>query len=364
MDILVINAGSTSVKLTRFTNHQRVLEEKFPADAPADRTLRAFCDSQIPEVVAHRVVHGGADLSETVFINDSIAAQIDRLSELAPLHNPFASRWIAASRRLWKSVPGAAVFDTGFFADLPPVAAHYALPRDLSERYGIRRYGFQGIAHQAMWQSWCEIHPELERGGRLISLQLGGGASAAAIDQGRPIDTSMGFSPLEGLIMATRSGDLDPGIILFLVRKLGDGAADIDTVEKILNRESGLLGLSGGRTADMKELLSHPSVLAREAVSAYCYRAKKYVGAYLAALGGADGIVFGGGVGENAAGVRSHILEGLEPFGIHLDTNRNATHSDSPVQISTTRSPIGVWVLPVDEALVIAREVEALAATR
>ncbi|SCZ55640.1 acetate/propionate family kinase [Thiohalomonas denitrificans] len=364
MDILVVNAGSTSVKLTRFTDHQRVHDDKFPGDARAEEVLPEFCDGRIPKMVGHRVVHGGAALSQPVFIDDSVAAQIDRLSELAPLHNPFASRWIAASRRLWKDVPAVAIFDTGFFADLPSVAARYALPRDLGERYGIRRYGFHGIAHQAMWQSWCEIHPELERGGRLISLQLGGGASAAAIDRGRPIDTSMGFSPVEGLIMATRSGDLDPEIVLFLARKLGDSAAAIDSVERILNQESGLLGLSGGCSADMEELLSHPSVLAGEAVSAYCYRAKKYVGAYLAALGGADGIVFGGGVGENAATIQNRILEGLEPLGICLDKERNAVRSDAPLQISARESLTDVWVVPIDEARVIARKVEKLATTR
>jgi acetate kinase len=305
------------------------------------------------DAVAHRVVHGGRKLTNSCLIDESVEEEISRLSTLAPLHNPVALSWIRLCRDfLGKNVPQIAVFDTAFYASLPEVAATYALPRDLCQKYGLRRYGFHGLAHQAMWKRWKQIHSELKEGGRIITLQLGAGCSATAIDGGRPRDTSMGFSPLEGLVMATRAGDLDPSLLIYLQREHGWTP---DEIEDMLNRASGLLGVSQV-SSDMRVLLEMDSSEAQLAVALYCYRVRKYIGAYLAVLGGADAILFGGGVGENSASVREAILQGMEWCGIELDTQANAATKAYERRITTINSAIEVWVVLVDESTLLAEE--------
>ena len=365
MSVLTVNAGSSSVRLAAFAPEEaelraRGVERHDLGAGPPGELLAAFVARHLParpRLVAHRVVHGGARLTSTRRIDAGVEAEIERIAPLAPLHNPVALAWIRAAREvLGADVPQVAVFDTAFYAQLPVVAATYALPRELSTRHGLRRYGFHGLAHQALWSRWRELRPDVPDGGRVISFQLGAGCSVTAIDRGRPLDTSMGFSPLEGLVMATRSGDVDPGLVTFLQRVEGLSAADM---ERLLNESSGLLGVSG-LSGDLRLLLAADDPRARLAVQLYCYRARKYLGAYLAVLGGADAILFGGGVGENAAVVRAGILDGLDWARIRLDAAANTAAVGREGRISAADSGIEAWVIAVDEAHILAQE--ALAA--
>jgi acetate kinase len=309
------------------------------------------------EAIGHRVVHGGAHFREATPIDEAVIEAIEAASQLAPLHNRPALAAIEAARARAGSIPMVASFDTAYYADLPEVAALYALPRDLSERLGIRRYGFHGLAHHYMVERYRALRPDVERP-RLITLQLGNGCSATASVDGRPLDTSMGFTPLEGLIMGTRPGDLDPAIPLFLAQR---GGFSLDQIEALLNNESGLRGLSG-RSNDMRDLLQAEAdgdERAALAVEAFCYRVRKYAGAYLAVLGGADALVFGGGIGEHSAAVRQRICAGLRWAGLALDTEANDRESGKDRRISAAGSGIEAWVVAVDEAAVIAKEVVA-----
>jgi acetate kinase len=359
--VLTVNAGSSSVRLAAFEAGAgelrpcgTVRHETGPAQ-PVE-LLTAFVEQHLterPQRVAHRVVHGGMLLTSARWLDTQVEAEIERLVPLAPLHNPAALAWVRACREvLGVNVPQLAVFDTAFYAQLPAVAATYAVPWQIAERHGLRRYGFHGLAHQALWSRWRELHPDLPEGGRLISFQLGAGCSVTANSRGRPRDTSMGFSPLEGLVMATRSGDIDPALVTYLQRAEGLSNVDID---RLLNERSGLLGVSG-LSGDMRILLSGDDPRARLAVALYAYRARKYLGAYLAVLGGVDGIVFGGGVGEHAAAVRAAILEGMAWAGIRLDAAANAATLGREGRISEAGSAIEAWVIPVDEARVLAQE--------
>lgn len=360
MVMLTVNAGSSSIRLTAFEHEpgrlERVAADRVAFDQrdPRER-LQWFMERHgIPRFtsVVHRVVHGGANLIEPQRVNRHVEAEIERSSEIAPLHNRRALRWIHACEDVMGTeVPQVVVFDTAFFASLPAVAATYALPRELNERHGLRRYGFHGIAHQAMWRRWRALHPAA-RTARVITLQLGAGCSMTAIRDGVAVDTSMGFSPVEGLVMATRSGDVDPGLLPFLQRV---EALSLSQLELLLNQGSGLLGLSGV-SGDMQQLLALDTEEARLAVDVYCYRARKYLGAYLAVLGGADAIVFGGGVGENTPLVRARILAGAEWCGLRLDTERNEGTVGHEGRITADDSAIEAWVLPVDEATVMAEE--------
>lgn len=350
MEILTVNVGSSSVKLDRFDGRARPPRHIASLRPPPGSAPLA--DIPAPELIVHRVVHGGP-LAQPVRIDAAVEAQIQACSPTAPLHNPPALAMIRACRqRFGDAVPQVAAFDTAFFADLPPVAQTYALPRQLVEAHGIRRYGFHGLAHQALWRSW-QAHTG--RGGRIVTLQLGAGCSAAAIADGRPLDTSMGYTPLEGLVMATRSGDIDPGLLLYLQQAAGlDGAQ----MQDLLTERSGLLGLAG--SADMRALLADPSPAATHAIDVYCQRVRKYIGAYAAVLGGLDGIVFGGGVGEHAPQVRAAVLTDMEWLGIHLDTAANAQATRPASRISTAGSACEVWVAAVDEAAELARAGQAL----
>jgi acetate kinase len=356
MIVLTINSGSTSVKLAAFEQaapneplRQRLREQLSASGAQALEVLRpvlAQIDLRELAVVAHRVVHGGTRFVQPVRIDTTVEAALRELGELAPLHNPVALRWIDAARQLCPpAVRQVAAFDTAFFAALPRLAHEYALPASAGAALGVRRYGFHGLAHEAMWRRWCELQSQPARGGRIITLQLGGGCSAAAIEHGRPLDTSMGFSPLEGLVMATRSGDVDAAIVPFLARRL---KRTPDAVIDLLNHESGLLGVSG-RSSDLRELLADDCERARFAIELYCYRVRKYVGAYFAVLGGCDGVVFGGGVGEHSAEIRERILGPLEFLGIKLDDAANAAARGQEALISRPDSRTAVRVIPVDE---------------
>jgi acetate kinase len=302
--------------------------------------------------MAHRVVHGGTRFTAPVRIDSSVSAAIRELSDLAPLHNPKALEWIeAACCVAGPDVAQVAVFDTAFFASLPRVAAEYAIASRYGVDQGVRRYGFHGLAHEALWRRWSQLHPDLPLGGRVITLQMGGGVSAAAIERGKPLDTSMGFSPLEGFVMGTRSGDIDPAVVPYMEKRLRKTS---DEIIALLNRESGVSGLSGGVT-DLGKLAADPAAHAQFAVDLYCYRARKYIGAYLAVLGGCDGIVFGGGVGEHVPAVRQRILTGMGWAGVEIDATANDAARGQEARIDTSRLPVRVHVVPVEEEGVLAR---------
>jgi len=366
--ILTVNTGSSSVRLAVFVraaagHMTRVAEERHEDDDMGSaRLLRGFMrrhDIGQPDIIAHRVVHGGARFTAPCRIDQDVESEIARLAPYAPLHNPRALAWIRACREIFG--PGAAqaaVFDTTFYAALPPVACTYAIDAVLAGRHALRRYGFHGLAHQAMWRRWRELAPEIAAGGRVISLQLGAGCSITAILNGAPQDTSMGFSPLEGLMMATRCGDLDPGLVTYLQR--AEGLSPQDT-ENLLNEQSGLLGVSGV-SSDMRLVLGSTEPRARLAVNLYCYRIRKYIGAYIAVLGGVDAILFGGGVGEHLARVRAQVLDGMEWTGVVLDHEANAVTTGIENRISRSDSRVAIWVVPVDEASILAREAVAVVA--
>ena len=363
MKILTVNTGSSSVRLAAFVRHVEKLTElasvREDSGGEPEDTLQEFVQTHKlakVNVVVHRVVHGGRRFTSPCLIDRDVEREIERLAPLAPLHNPVALKWIrGASGVFGAHTPQVAVFDTAFFTHLPTVAQTYAIPHQLTEKYALRRYGFHGLAHQAMWQKWQSLQSEAAGGGKVVSVQLGSGCSITAIDNGLPRDTSMGFSPLEGLMMATRLGDVDPGLTTFLQRQEGLTAAQLD---RMLNEQSGLLGVSGA-SADMRELLESQDDLSHLAVEIYCYRVRKYIGAYLAVLGGANAITFGGGVGENLPTVRERILGGMEWCGIEIDLEKNRS-STGPSCISTANAEIEVWVIPVDEAELLAREAVAV----
>lgn len=367
MIVLTVNTGSSSTRLAAFSMPALArLAEAATALSSArgpgldpigepQALLRAFLDRHALRdvvAVAHRVVHGGARLTAPCRVDEAVETEIRRLAPLAPLHNPIALEWIHAARAvLGPDVPQIAVFDTAFYAPLPEVARRYAVPRALAAKHGLRRYGFHGLAHEAMWRRWRALRPDVPEGGRVVSLQLGAGCSMTAVRDGRPLDTSMGFSPTEGLMMATRSGDVDPGLITYLQRHEG---LTPEATERLLTRESGLLGVAG--EADMQALLARDDADARLALDMYCQRARKYLGAYLAVLGGADAILFGGGVGEHAPFVRGKILADMEWAGVALDAQANRTAVGAEARLSRPQSRTDIWAIPVDEAVILAQQ--------
>jgi acetate kinase len=310
------------------------------------------------EAVGHRVVHGGERFVHSVRIDDEVLRGIEANIDLAPLHNPHNLRGIQATRAaLGAGVPQVAVFDTAFHHTLPEHAYLYAIPYSLYRRYRLRRYGFHGTSHRYVAFRYRALTGRTREQTRIITLHLGNGASACAIDRGDSVDTSMGFTPLEGLVMGTRSGDLDPAILDYLASKEG---LTLPEIESLLNKQSGLLGISG-LTNDMRDLLAeaeeHDDRRARLAIDLFCYRIRKYIGAYLAALGGADAIVFTGGIGENASPIRAQVCRGLEWAGLTLDEARNGEVARGREGlISTDGSRLKAWVIPTDEELLIARD--------
>lgn len=303
--------------------------------------------------VGHRVVHGGPVFDAPVRVTDEVLQQIRELSELAPLHNPANVTGIEQAERAFPGVPQVAVFDTAFFAGLPAVAATYALDRTVAAKFRIRRYGFHGTSHHYVSGRAAEFLHRNPSGLNQIVLHLGNGASVSAQRGGRPVETSMGLTPLEGLVMGTRSGDIDPGVLTYLMRV---GGYDADGLDDLLNRRSGLLGLAGA--SDFRDLLARIEKgdgNADLAVDIYAHRIRKYIGAYLAVLGGTDTVVFTAGVGENVPLVRARALAGLDRLGIQLDPARNQARSDGPRVISPDGAPVTVLVVPTDEELAIAR---------
>jgi acetate kinase len=306
--------------------------------------------------IGHRVVQGAGLFTRPTLITADVLAKIEGLTELAPLHNPAAVAGIRAALEVFgQDTPNYAVFDTAFHSTLPEHAYTYALPHALAEKHKIRRYGFHGTAHEYMLQQYARAQGIPTTEANIITLQLGNGCSATAIKAGRSIDTSMGFTPLEGLVMGTRSGDLDPEIVGYLAEKEG---ATITEIADLLNTKSGLLGISA-RTSDMRDLLTlmQTDHRASLAVEIFCYRVQKYIGAYMAALGGADGLVFGGGIGENAPLIRARICEPLAWCGLQLDAARNGDIVGKAGVISGDRSRVAVYVVPVDESLLIGQHI-------
>jgi acetate kinase len=308
-----------------------------------------------PDAAGHRVVHGGRKFTASVAIDDAVLGDLEALCDLAPLHNPAAVSGIRAARKiLGATTPMVAVFDTSFHHGIPEYAANYAIPYELSRKHNIRRYGFHGLAHEYDVARYADLNGKQIAGINAVVMHLGNGCSASAIRNGRSVDTSMGFTPLEGLVMGTRSGDLDPALVSYLARKENVDAAE---VESWLNNRSGLLGVSG-LSSDMRELAAayNDNPRARLAVDLFCYRARKYIGAYLAALGGAEALIFSGGIGENSALVRKLICGGMEWFDLHLDVAANDAVIGRDGCISTADSRLQIFVIHTDEEATIARE--------
>ena len=321
---------------------------------------------QIPDIqsladihaVGHRVVHGAEQFTKSTIITDAVIRGIEDCIDLAPLHNPANLKGINAARELLGAgIPAVVVFDTSFHSTMPETSFLYAIPYQLYRRHRIRRYGFHGTSHRYVAYRYRQLLGTKREDVNIVTVHLGNGCSAALIRGGNSIDTSMGFTPLEGLMMGTRSGDMDPAIVDFIAAKEGLTAQE---VEMLLNKQSGLLGVSG-LTNDMRELLDEEREnndrRARLAIEIFCYRTRKYIGSYLAASGGADAIIFTGGIGENSAEIRRRICEGLEWMGLELDSERNAAHTDGREGlISRDGSRLAAYVIPTDEELLIARD--------
>jgi acetate kinase len=310
--------------------------------------------------VGHRVVHGGERFSKPTLIDDQVVAAVEALVPLAPLHNPANLEGIAVARRLFPELPQVAVFDTAFHQTMPPVAYTYAVPRSWLTDHHVRRYGFHGTSHAYVARTAAAALGRRVEDVNVIVLHLGNGASAAAVRGGFSVDTSMGLTPLEGLVMGTRSGDLDPAVHIHLHRSLGWSLEEID---RLLNRESGLKGLAGANDfREIERLRAEGDEAATLAFDVYCYRIRKYVGAYSAVLGTVDAVVFTAGVGENGPEVRAAALSGLTALGIEVDPGRNAGPVSGPTRISSDSSAVAVLVVPTDEEYEIARQ--ALEVTR
>ncbi|MDG5486539.1 acetate kinase [Mycolicibacterium gadium] len=364
--VLVLNSGSSSLKYAVVDSDsgdtiadgivERIGDDGGVPDHAA--ALQVVFDELADDMaglvaVGHRVVHGGPDLYRPTLVDDSLIAKLEELSPLAPLHNPPALLGIEVARKALPDFPHVAVFDTAFFHDLPPAAATYAIDRDIAAQWNIRRYGFHGTSHQFVSEQAAEFLGVPLDSLRQIVLHLGNGASASAIVGGRPVDTSMGLTPMEGLVMGTRSGDIDPGIITYLSRT---AEMSVEDIESMLNRRSGMLGLGGEidfRVVHQRIESGDPA--AQLAYDVYIHRLRKYIGAYLAVLGSADVITFTAGVGENDAAVRRDALSGMSALGVELDEELNAEPSRVPRRISAESSGTTVLVIPTDEELAIAR---------
>jgi acetate kinase len=363
--VLVLNSGSSSLKYAVVEADsgdmvaegivERIGDGEVPDHAAALRAVFDELADDMAELVAvgHRVVHGGPDLYEPTLVDDALIAELNDLSALAPLHNPPAVLGIEVARKALPELPHVAVFDTAFFHDLPPAAATYAIDRDIAERWHIRRYGFHGTSHQYVSeQAAVFLGVPLDTLSQIV-LHLGNGASASAIVGGRPVDTSMGLTPMEGLVMGTRSGDIDPGVITYLWRA---AQMSVDDIESMLNRRAGVRGLGG--EIDFRVLhqrIESGDEAARLAYDVYIHRLRKYIGAYLALLGTTDMITFTAGVGENDAAVRRDALSGMAALGIELDEHLNASPAKTARRISADNSPTTVLVVPTNEELAIAR---------
>ncbi len=338
-----------------------VAEEPLPDHEAALTAALAAFDRAGPALagaglvaVAHRVVHGGDRFSAPVLVDDDVVRAIRELAELAPLHNPVNATGIDVARRVFPDLPHVAVFDTAFHATLPAHASTYAVPREWAHEHGVRRYGFHGTSHAFVSRGAAELLGRPLGETNTVVLHLGNGASATAVAGGRSVDTSMGMTPLEGLVMGTRSGDVDPALGAHLHRVAGLGPAEVD---RALNSASGMLALAG--TNDLREV--HRRIAAGDdaaalALDVFCHRVRRYIGAFMAVLGRTDAIAFTGGIGENDAVVRARSLAGLEPLGITLDADRNGARAPGARRVSADGSPVAVLVVPTDEELEMARQ--------
>lgn len=368
MKILVLNSGSSSLKFQLFdmTRQQTLTHgilEQVSDHQQAIVTMTAMLrDSghmnEISELagIGHRVVHGGEYFHEPVLIDEQVITTIEKLIPLAPLHNPANLMGIKVAKQSAPQIPQVAVFDTSFHQTIPEYAYIYALPYALYQNQQIRRYGFHGTSHHYVAQQ-ASNHLEVNLGKKaselkLISLHLGNGASATAITNGKAIDTSMGMTPLEGLAMGTRSGDIDPAIPFYLARETG---MSIQQLDDLLNKESGLKGICGEN--DMRTIVAQAEkgdARSELAINIFCYRIKKYIGSYLAALNGIDAIIFTGGIGENSSLIRERCCQNLQNLGIDIDPEKNNNHSKNILEIQTDTAPVKVLVVPTNEEFEIA----------
>ncbi len=376
--VLVVNAGSSSLKMKLLPSGESVVIERLggPTSVRASfalvepprlerhdhafdfglQLLREHTGVTEPVAVGHRVVHGGTRFVAPTLIDEGVEAAIEELCPLAPLHNPGNLAAIRAARAALPEIPHVAIFDTAFHATLPPHAYHYGLPLEYAES-GVRRYGFHGTSHQYVSREAASVVGRPLDELRMITLHLGNGASATAVLHGESVDTSMGFTPLEGLLMGTRTGDIDPGLLVHLLR----GGMTLDALDDLLNRGGGLRGMSGisNDMRDVRKAAARGEEGAIAALELFAYRVKKTIGAYAAALGGLDVLVFTGGIGENDAASRAECLAGLGFLGVRLDDERNAR---GEVVISTADSAVTVLVVPTDEEGLIAEQARAVAA--
>lgn len=397
MKILVLNCGSSSIKyklynmddqsvmaaggierlgtpesfikITLPNGEKKKIEKLLPEhtagvkyifECLTDPELGAIQSLDEIDAVGHRVVHGGEKFNKSVLITDEVISQVKECTDLAPLHNPANLKGIAAVSELMPGLPQVGVFDTAFHQTMPDYAYMYALPYELYEKYGVRRYGFHGTSHRYVSARVCEYLGVDPKQQKIITCHIGNGGSLAAVKYSECIDTTMGLTPLEGLMMGTRSGDIDAGAVTYLQDKLGLDTTGIST---LLNKKSGVIGISG-LSSDMRDIDNAANSGDKKALLAqnmYCYRIKKYIGAYAAAMGGVDTIVFTAGVGENQYPIRQGICEGMEWLGIKLDIKKNkATRSEEAI-LSTPDSKVKVVMIPTDEELVIARDTLELA---
>ena len=390
MKILVLNSGSSSIKYQLFNMENEnvlakgiverigiddsflehevngdeiVIEEDIPnhskgislvIDALLDDNHGVLESMDEINAVGHRVVHGGEKFADSVKITDEVVEQMEAVSDLAPLHNPPNIAGIKVCQELMPEKPQVGVFDTAFHQSMPAEAYTYALPYEYYEKYGVRRYGFHGTSHRFVAKRAAKLMDKDYSDSKIITCHLGNGASVAAVKNGKSIDTSMGLTPLEGLVMGTRCGDIDPAIVPFLQEKEDLSSKEIDN---IMNKESGLLGISGisNDSRDIQEAADDGNERAQLAGDVFNYRVKKYIGAYTSAMGGVDAIVFTAGIGENAKEIRAGILDGLEYLGFELDEEANDSRGKE-IEISKVGSDTRVFVIPTNEELVIARD--------
>jgi acetate kinase len=389
MKILVINCGSSSIKYQLINTENRetlckglverigavtsIIRQEFKGEKPIKKSVAIENHAQALktvmelllsadndylhsldeiEAVGHRVVHGGEMFKDSVLIDEDVEHAIELAYDIAPLHNPPNLQGIRAAKKHLPNIPHVAVFDTAFHHSIPQHAFLYGIPNRLYRRYKIRRYGFHGTSHYYVSRQFYKLSGKPKQGSKLITCHLGNGGSITAIKDGLSVDTSMGFTPLEGLVMGTRSGDIDPSILFYLIEK---EELSLANVHALLNKHSGLLGLSGfaGDMRDLLEEAENGDRRCNEAIEVFTYRAKKYIGSYAAALNGVDAIVFTGGIGENAPQIRSKLLENMDYLGIKIDEEKNNVRA-KVATISTADSKVEVMVIPTNEELVIA----------
>jgi len=395
MTVLVINAGSSSIKyrlyqmpaadvlakgiLEKIGEEESHLLHQYndnthnsPVEAAdhekgmalilatlIDKKVGVIDDISEIAAVGHRVVHGGEEFTGSEVINEEVIASIEKFAQLAPLHNPPNLAGIHAAQAILPAVTQVACFDTAFHATIPQVAYMYALPYEIYEDYHVRRYGFHGTSHRYVARRAAELLDKDKYDVNLITCHLGNGCSVTAVKNGRSVDTSMGFTPLEGLVMGTRSGDFDPAVLFYLYEKGYDAKA----LNTLCNKKSGLLGISGASN-DMRELVKcakSGNARAQLAIDMFCYRVKKYIGSYAAVLGNLDAVVFTGGIGENATTVRSQICRHMDQIGIEIDATKNIATRATEAFVSAASSPVKVLVIPTNEEAAIARDTYKLA---